>query len=249
MKHLGKTMLAAGALAAAFLSPAAAADLPVKAPAAAPAFAYPTSGLYFGANAAVDAGSATTVQGIASSALYGGDIGVTAGYTRPLWGTWVAVEGLFDLSTLQSGSSGATAAAVLSANRSADFEQRFMVGVPASTLSQLLNYLGINDALPSVTGVVSQPLPYVFASLHEQDVSFQLGNALGKNWAFSWGLGGGMINKLPNGAVIDTWLEYRNGTNALLIGPAPLLSAQIGNSIKVGVSYKIGSVDLSKLNF
>ena len=194
---------------------------------------------------------ASTGQGIASTALYGGDIGVTVGYTAPITrlNSFYFIEGMFDFSTLQSGSGSTTAATILSAQRSADFEQRYAIGVPAATAQKLLSYLGINDAMPSITGLPSQVNPYVFASTHEQDVSLQLGNAVGKNWAFSWGLGAGLINKMSNGAVIDTWLEYRNGTDAVFVGPTPAVSAKIGNSVKVGVSYKFGSVNLAGLNF
>ncbi len=241
-----KTILAA-ALAALSIAPALAADLPVKAPIA-PAFAYPGSGIFFGANASVDAGTATTLQGVASTALYGGDIGVNVGYTAPIpsLGSFYFVEAMFDASAVQSGSN--TANAVLNVRRSADFEQRFAIGVPLTIQAKVLSLLGINDAFPSITGNAAPPQGYVFASTHEQDVSLQIGNAIGKNWAFSVGGGGGLIYKMPNGGVVDTWLEYRNGTAAFLIGPsAATLQGKIGNSVKVGVSYKFGAMKLSNL--
>jgi hypothetical protein len=224
---------------------ARAADMPLKALPAVPALAYPAaSGIFFGANATVDAGTATTVQGVASTALYGGDVGLSVGYTAPIaaLNSFYFVEAMFDASAIQSGSN--SAAAILNVKRSADFEQRFAIGVPVTTMNRLLALLGVSDGLPSLPAAPTQINPYVFLSTHEQDVSLQMGNSIGKNWAFSWGAGGGLLNRMPNGWVIDTWLEYRNSTDAFLIGPTPAVFGKVGNSVKVGVSVKFGAVKL-----
>jgi hypothetical protein len=200
--------------------------------------------VFFGVNASADAGTATTVQGVASTALYGGSVGASVGYTAPLafMNSFWFVEAMFDASSVQSGSN--TAATILSVKRSADFEQRFAVGVPQAWQARVLSALGINDAYPSMGTPATMPQSYVFASLHEQDVSMQLGAATGQEWAFMFGAGAGMLYKLPNGGALDTWMEYRYGSGAMLLGALPNVSAKFNDSIKVGVSYKFGALKL-----
>lgn len=225
-------------------SAARAADVATKAPQSSLATmltnGYPQQGggFYYGID--TEAASSTLSGTPASAATIQGDLGFLIGYALNLsadGSNFVFVEGLFNISNLNApGTSG------LSASGPAHFEQRFAFGGPLtnfigsfSTLSTLKNAVPTLPGLPA--GITSGPQwPYLFASIHEQDVSVSYGLTTGKEWLIAPGFGVGMLSRLSNNVVMDVWAEAKLQSNSLTVGPA--VSVKQGNGFNVGFALK-----------
>lgn len=197
-------------------APAFAADLPVKAPKSS-FLTYPeTSGWFWGVSASGFGGTETSTVGT-NGTMFGGKFGFDFGYTGVLGGTMYFVEQSFSAQAV-SGSPSLISAAF-------SMEQRFAVGVPQNLFQQWLQLTGLNSvSMPTVGGVqppgttLVSSAPYASIQLYEDDVSLQLGNLTGKSWLFSYGVGAGILNRLNNGWVLDTSIEWKHAATGILIG-------------------------------
>lgn len=235
VRNRGAVARVAGAVAAlAVLAPlaapstASAGDLPAKKP---PALANPFvqpydithCGGYYGINTV---GTTSAVQGDVSpgTQVVQGGIGATLGYGCPISaanGSFWFAEGLLDITNVNGNVNG------LSLSGPASFTQRFGAGTPINNMFSMFGapFSGGNaPAVPNLPalpgGITAGPgAPYLFAALHEQDISAQVG--LGKNseWMISYGVGLGVRYRLSNGVVADTFAEYKTDSNKLCVGP------------------------------
>lgn len=245
LKSHRRRLLVDGLLAAAFLSavallgqPASAADLSIKAARANPFAGYIAGkcGMFAGFNSMGVAGAVN--NGIPGASIVQGDIGVTLGYGCPLGqvGSFWFAEADFDFANLNGAASG------LAMSGPAHFQQKIAIGSP---LSQLLNaipnpFSGLSTpstpALPN--GISAGPqYPFVFASLHEQDISAQLPQALaqGRQWLISPGIGIGLESRLSNGVVMDVTAQWKLDSNAFQVGPQKV---SLGNAAVVQTTFK-----------
>jgi hypothetical protein len=191
-------------------------------------------GYYYGINTLGGAGSvnggapgASVIQGAVGGTIgYGCSIGATPG-------NFVFVEGNFDWANLNGATSG------LALTGPAHFEERFGLGSPlASLLPSAFNLsssqIPADPLLPA--GVTAGPsYPFMFFSLHEQDVSAQLGLASNQEWLFSPGFGIGLESTWSNGIIVEPAVQYVLQSSGLQVGPA---KASLGNAIEASVTLK-----------
>lgn len=95
-------------------------------------------------------------------------------------------------------------------------------------------------AVPSLpvlpNGVTSGPsYPFLFASVHEQDISGQIGLASNREWLVSPGIGIGLQTRLSNGVVAETAAQWVLQSNGLSLGPAKVA---LGNAAEVSFTLK-----------
>ena len=206
-------------------APAFAADLPVKVPTPKSSFmSYPeVSGWFWGVSASGLGGTQTSTVG-ANGTVFGGKVGFDFGYTGVIGGTMYFVEQSFTAQAV-SGSPALISAAF-------SMEQRFAVGLPQQLFQQWLQLTGLNSvSMPTVGGVqppgtvLVSSAPYASIQLYEDDVSLQLGNMTGKSWLLSYGLGAGILNRLNNGWVLDTSIDWKHAATGMLIGAAPAVAS------------------------
>ncbi len=213
--------IAAVAIAAAFaLSPARAAD--VSTPALkAPAWAsYPTgAGFFYGVSASGLGGSATATNANAPGGnVIGGRFGFDVGYTGPIGSTFYFIEASVSAQAING------ASPALNLVSAVGFSERFAIGVPPNLWGQVLAAVpGLSSVafptVPTVNGInLGASQPYVFASTYQDDVSATLGAATGKAWLFSYGAGVGILNRLSNGMMLDTSVEWKHGAAGMLVG-------------------------------
>ena len=195
-----------------------AADLTVKAQ---PSFmSYPTgNGWFWGVSASGFGGTETSTAG-GNGTMFGGKAGFDFGYTGTIAGTMYFVEQSFSAQAV-NGSPTLISAAF-------SMEQRLAVGVPPALFQQWLQLTGLNTvSMPTVGGIqppgttLVSSAPYASIQLYEDDVSLQLGNMTGKSWLFSYGVGAGILNRLNNGWVLDTSIEWKHAASGMLIGAGP----------------------------
>jgi opacity protein-like surface antigen len=228
------------ALSTALVAPAIAADMPTKAPAY-QVYDLTHCGAYIGLNSI---GSATSVQGVAvpGTQLVNAGLGGTIGYGCPFnaqTGSFWFAEGLFDIVNINGTSNGLNLSGPLS------FTQRFGAGTPINNMLSVFNPLGGlgTAAVPSLpvlpNGVTASPgAPYIYAALHEQDISAQLGLASNREWLFSYGVGMGLRYRLSNGVVADTFAEYKTQSNLICIGPLGQAGCtKTGPGVQVGFQF------------
>lgn len=216
MKGFGIAALAAALLA---IAPAHAGDLPVKAPAKASLYQYPTTkcGLYYGVNTIGSTGSING-GGVGAQQVTGA-IGLTVGYTCPVGAGFWFVDGAFDFTNVNGNSNGLAVSGPLM------FEQRFGFGAPVDMIMSVIPGLSsLQAAVPSLiplpAGVsVNTSNPYLFASFTEQDIGATFGLAQNKQWLLAPGIGIGNKVRLSNGVVFDPFAEYVLNSNALCLGP------------------------------
>lgn len=197
---------------------ALAADLPAPITKA-PAFAvYPVgNGWFYGVSASGFGGTAvaSNTQG---GTVMGGKFGIDAGYTGTLGSTFYFVE------ASMSGQAVNGASAALPIKAAVNFEERFAVGVPYDTWNKVLAMVpGLSSvAMPSVPSlspyVTGANSPYVFTALYQDDVSASIGAQAGKAWLMSYGAGVGNLNRMSNGMVLDTSVEWKHGAAGMLVG-------------------------------
>lgn len=204
-------------------SPVQAADVPTKArPNVFAGYAAGSCGMFLGLNTMGGAGSltGTTVPG---ASVIQGDIGGTIGYGCPIGttaGSFWFLQGNFDIANMNGSANG------LSLTGPAHFEQQLAIGGPLSSMLNLFPSISGGLSVPSLPalpgGVTTGPqYPFLFASLHEQDVSAQLPAALaqGREWLISPGLGIGLESRLSNGVVADVSAQWILQSNGLALGP------------------------------
>lgn len=234
------------ALAASLLFAASAAhaadSLPTKAlnPFASP-YDIGKCGAYFGINSVLTSTGVVGDTVAPGTQIQQGAIGGTVGYGCPISATnssfWFA-EVLADVTNLNGNANG------LSLAGPAAFTERFGVGSP---LNQLLTSILPNGtqspAVPNLPtlpgGITAGPgAPYIFAALHEQDISAQLGLAQNKEWLISYGVGVGLRYRLSNSVVADTFAEYKTQSNTLCVGPlGNSACTKIGSGVQAGVAF------------
>jgi hypothetical protein len=213
---------------------AVAADLPTKAPPTGYA-TYPLGcGLYYGVNTM---GETSAVQNAAVGTQFvQGAIGLTLGYTCSMGasgGFWFA-DGMFDFANLNGSSNG------LALTGPAQFEQRFGFGAPINILMTLIPGLStLQNAQPAliplppgVTVVTS--FPYLFGSIHEDDVGISNGFVANKQYLISAGFGLGTKVRWSNGIVFDPFAEYILPSSQMCIGIT-------GGCVKRGAAVRVGA--------
>jgi len=196
-------------------------------------------GLYYGLNT-MGAGGAISGGPIGATQIQG-DIGVTLGYGCPI-GTaagdfWFA-EGNFDFANINGSQSG------LAFTGPAHFEQRIGAGGPISAMLNSGLFPNLNPgnglAVPSLpglpAGVTAGPsYPFLFVSLHEEDVSAQFGLNSGRQWLVSPGVGIGLQSRLSNNVVAETAAQWVMRSNGLSLGPQKI---GFGNGAEVSFTLK-----------
>lgn len=217
-------------------SSALAADLPVKAQTG---FAtYPVGcGMYYGVNTMGE--TAAVNNAAVGTQFVQGAVGLTLGYTCPVGasgGYWFA-DGMFDFANLNGSANG------LALSGPAMFEQRFGFGAPVSMIISLVPGLSsLQSALPSLiplpTGVtVNTSFPYLFGSVHEDDVGVSNGFASNKQYLISAGFGLGTKTRLSNGVVFDPFVEYILPSTQMCIGITGQCT-QRGSAVRVGAALE-----------
>lgn len=200
---------------------------------------YPTTkcGMYYGVNTM---GQTSAVENSAVGTQFvQGAIGLTLGYTCPMGssgGYWFA-DGMFDFANLNGSSNG------LALSGPAMFEQRFGVGAPVPLLLSLIPGLSsLQNSVPSLiplpSGVnVVTSFPYLFGSLHEDDVGVSNGFTSNKQYLISAGVGIGNKIRLSNGVVFDPFAEYILPTTQMCVGIAGGCT-QRGAAVRVGAALE-----------
>lgn len=214
------------------INKAIAADLPVKAPIGYSQYPTTKCGMYYGINTM---GETSAVNNAAVGTQFvQGAIGLTLGYTCPLGGGYWFVDGMFDFANLNGSSNG------FALTGPAMFEQRFGFGAPVPLLLSLIPGLStLQNAVPSLiplpSGVsVVTSFPYLFGSVHEDDVGVSNGFTSNKQYLISAGFGIGNKVRLSNGVVFDPFAEYILPSSQMCIGIT-------GNCIQRGAAVRVGA--------
>jgi hypothetical protein len=228
-----KRIFLAAAIAALASVSAYAADLPTKAQTG--YATYPVAcGMYYGVNTMGETSAVN--NGVVGTQFVQGAIGLTLGYTCPVGATggfWF-VDGMFDFANLNGSANG------FSLTGPAQFEQRFGFGAPVQfILSAIPGLSSLQNAVPSLiplpTGVsVVTSFPYLFGSLHEDDVGVSNGFTSNKQFLVSAGFGIGNKIRLTNGIVFDPFAEYILPSSQMCLG------IQAG-CVKRGAAVRVGS--------
>ncbi len=196
---------------------------------------YPTKcGFYYGLGTG---GSAGAVNGsVVGTQIVQGELDGLVGYTCPFGGAgfWF-VEGSVGMNNVNGNVNG------LALSGPMVFQQRFGVGSPANAL---FNPFGSSLSMPSLpvlpSGVVaSNANPYLFAGLVEQDIAAQLGlDTHSHQWLIAPEVGVGMLTRLSNGVVVDTWAGWQMNSQSFCPNAGTNGCAKLGNTGRVGVSFK-----------
>jgi hypothetical protein len=211
-------------------SSALAADLPTK---SSPLTGIPLAGCatYFGLNTMGMAGSMSNT-GVPGASVVQGEIGAQVGYTcTNANGNFWFVEGMFDFANINGQSDG------LSLSGPLDLFQRGGVGTPLATMLSYFPALGSlsTPTLPVLPpGVTAAPgVAYLYAGLHEQDVSAQFLATSNKVWLIAPEIGIGMRYRLSNAVVADVFAGWQLRSNGACIGST---CSGLGNAARVGFS-------------
>ena len=225
--------LAAFAALALLASPAAAADLPVKA--AASGFSYPTTkcGLYYGVNTMGSTGSVSNAA--VGTQIVQGAIGLTVGYTCPVGSGYWFADGSADFSNLNGSSNG------FNLTGPAMFMERFGFGAPINMIISMIPGLSsLQNAVPSLiplpTGVnVVTTNPYLAGAFHQDDTGVGIGLAYNKQYLLSGGFQLGTKTRLSNGIVFDAFAEYTLPSTQVCFGV-------VAGCIKRGSEFRVGTI-------
>jgi hypothetical protein len=212
----------------------AADNLPTKAPAL---NGYPTvhCGAYYGVN--TGGSTAFMSNAVVGTQVAQGSIGLTVGFTCPLssdGSTFAFVDGDFNVANLNGSSNGFAFSGPLT------FEQRFGFGTPISTMLSVIPGFNSLPAQPSLiplpAGVnVVTSSPYIFASLHEDDIGQFNGLASNKEYLISVGIGVGTKVRLNNNVVFDPYVEAYLPSSRACLGPLTgTACTQATNQYKAG---------------
>ena len=219
-------------LAALFCTSALAADLPTK---AAAYVGYPTTnGFYYGIGTGGNAGAVS--GGAIGTQIVQGELDAIIGYTGKFAGNafWFAeMQGGF--SNLNGSSNG------FSLSGPGVFVERVGVGSPINNLLNILpsfNFpsVPILPVLPA--GITASPGNlYLFAGLVEQDFGILTASATGHNWILSPLIGTGILTRLSNNVVLDTWAGWQmTATNSVCLSGGQCVRP--GNMVRIGTSLK-----------
>lgn len=227
-----KRFTLAAALAAVSVSLAAAADLPAKAP----IFnGYPSTkcGIYYGLGTG---GSAGAINGaVVGAQIVQGELDALVGYTCPfMTNAFWFVEGSVGYNNLNGSVNGLALSGPLV------LMQRVGAGSPINSLFNLGGALGLSmPSLPALpNGVTAGPANgYFFAGVVEQDITAQLLNSSSKQWVIAPMVGVGLLTRLSDGVVVDTWAGWQMNSQAFYPGVNGV-GAKLGNTGRVGVSFK-----------
>jgi len=193
--------------------------------------------MYYGVN--VMGETAAVNNAAVGTQFVQGAIGLTLGYTCPMGGSggyWF-VDGMFDFANLNGSSNG------FALTGPAQFEQRFGFGAPVTLLTSLVPGLSsLQNAVPSLiplpTGVtVVTSFPYLFGSIHEDDVGVSNGFTSNKQYLISAGFGIGNKTRLTNGVVFDPFVEYILPSSQMCIGIAGGCT-QRGAAVRAGMALE-----------
>jgi hypothetical protein len=210
-----------------------AADLPAKAPAGLLApLPLNGCGYYVGINTMGMAGAMTNT-GVPGASVVQGELGATFGYTcaNQANSTFWFAEGMFDFANINGQSNG------LSLSGPVDLFQRAGFGTPLANMLNLFPGLGTLST-PSIPvlppGVTAAPgQAYMYAGVHEQDVSAQFLRQSNTVWLISPEIGIGMRSRLSNAVVADVFAGVQLRSNATCIGG---VCSGLGNAARVGFS-------------
>ncbi len=224
------------AAAAALLLPAAslAADIPTK---AAKLFSdgYPAKrcGVYYGLGTG---GSAGAVDGaVVGTQIVQGELDALVGYTCPfLTNAFWFAEGSVGFNNVNGSVNGLALSGPLV------LMQRAGAGSPINQLFNLGGFLNLSmPSLPSLpNGVTAGPANgYFFAGVVEQDISAQVAVGHSKQWIVAPMIGVGLLTRLSDGVVVDTWGGWQMNSQSFCPGGGAAC-AKLGNTGRVGVSFK-----------
>jgi hypothetical protein len=199
---------------------------------------YPTTkcGMYYGVNTLGSTGAVEN-SAVGTQVVQGG-IGLTLGYTCPMGRAYWFADGMFDFANLNGSSNG------FNLTGPAMFEQRFRFGAPVDMIMSLIPGLAsLQNAVPSLiplpTGVaVVTSNPYLFGSVHEEDIGVSLGLASNREWLISAGFGVGNKTRLSNGVVFDPFVEYILPSSHQCVGPISVGCTRQGNRVMVGAALE-----------
>lgn len=188
-------------------------------------------GFYVGINTMGGAG-AVAGSPVPGAQIVQGEIGVDGGYTcaSATNSTFWFVEGMVDATNLNGGANG------FNMSGPVDFFQRGGWGTPISTMLSLfppLNTLS-TPSLPALpNGVTAGPgAAYLYAGLHETDISAQYLESSGRLWVVAPEIGVGMRYRLSNAVMADVWTGWESRSNGVCIGAGGCPG--IGNMWRVG---------------
>ncbi len=214
-------------------APAFGADLAVKSPSVF-SNGYPTKcGFYYGVGTG---GSAEHVNGsVVGTQIMQAEIDGIIGYTCPIGsaGFWF-VEGSVGMDNVNGNVNGFAMSGPLV------MMQRFGAGSP---INALINPFGTSISLPSIPTLpsnvtVSPGTPYLFAGVVEEDVAVQLGfDSHSHQWLIAPLLGAGLLTRLSNNVVVDTWAGWQMNSQSFCPGFG-VGCGKLGNGARVGVSFK-----------
>lgn len=212
--------------------PVLAADMPVKASLFG---GYPATkcGFYYGLGTG---GSAGPINGsVVGATIAQGDLDAIVGYTCPfLTSSFWFVEGSAGFNNLNGSVNGLALSGPLV------LMQRAGVGSPINGLFS--SAFGNSISLPSLpalpNGVTAGPANgYAFAGIVEQDISAQIGLNGTKQWVIAPMIGLGLLTRLNDGVVVDTWAGWQMNSQSFCPGGGTAC-AKLGNTGRVGVSFK-----------
>lgn len=218
--------------AALFCIPALAADLPTK---AAAYVGYPTTnGFYYGIGTGGNAGAVS--GGAIGTQIVQGELDAIIGYTGKFAGNafWFAeMQGGF--SNLNGNSNG------FSLSGPGVFVERVGVGSPINNLLNILpsfNFPSVPTLPVLPAGITASPGNlYLFAGLVEQDFGILTASATGHNWILSPLIGTGILTRLSNNVVLDTWAGWQmTATNSVCLSSGQCVRP--GNMVRIGTSLK-----------
>lgn len=229
-----RKLIAILALSSIGLVQAGAADLAVSAITKALVKGYPTGcGFYYGLGTG---GSAGAVSGaVVGTQIVQGELDALVGYTCPfLTQSFWFVEGSAGFNNVNGSVNGLAMSGPLV------LMQRAGAGSP---INALFNPFGNSLALPSLpalpNGVTAGPVNgYFFAGVVEQDISTQIGLDHGHQWLVAPMIGAGALSRLSNGVVLDTWAGWQMNSQSFCPGGVGNGCAKLGNTARVGVSFK-----------
>lgn len=193
---------------------------------------YPVKcGVYYGIGTQ---GSAGAVDGaVVGTQIVQGQLDGIIGYTCPFaTNAFWFIEGSAGVNNINGSVNGLALSGPLV------FTQRFGVGSPANAL---FNPFGTSLSMPSLpilpAGVVSSTAnPYLFAGIVEQDVATQVGfDSHTHVWVIAPMIGTGMLTRLSNGVVVDTWAGWQMNSQSFCPDNR---CGKLGNAGRVGVSFK-----------
>ena len=219
-----------------FAGAAVAADLPVKAPYAPPAYPFDASGFYFGVNvmAGVAQDSVTGNPTFAGSLVNGnlnaagGAVGGTVGWTKGNAAFWWAIEDSLDYQNISATVPGAAVSTV------SRWSNETVVRVHGFNPLQYLPSLGVTfptfptqfPVVPAGIAVGAAQL-YIGAGAKEWGISGNFGGAGGSTWAVAPMIEAGALAQIidatgkPTGAALDLGAEvvFANKGFTVMVGP------------------------------